>query len=73
MAIGATKTAIGFNKKTSGGSSSLTWSQLSDGTTSIRRYILNGYCLTDKTLTPTGFAGTENTDWANIDSFYVGH
>ena len=48
-----------------------TWHYLTDGTTLLRRYISGGLCQTDKTLTATGFAGTEGVDWVNIDSFNI--
>ena len=47
------------------------WSTLNDGTTSIRRYVLDGYGYTDKTLTSAGFAGTEGVDWENIDKVLI--
>jgi len=48
------------------------WSTLNDGTTSIRRYVLECYGYTDKTLTPTGFPGIEGVDWINIGKVVVG-
>jgi hypothetical protein len=46
------------------------WSTLTDGTTTIRKYIEDGYLYVDKTLTPLGFgAGSvEGVDWENVRS-----
>lgn len=41
---------------------------LSDGTTKIRQGIRATKFVVDKTLTETGFAGVEDTDWANMVS-----
>lgn len=38
-----------------------------DGTDSFREGVRNGSFVLDKTLTDTGFAGTENTDWENLE------
>lgn len=46
--------------------SSTTWSTLTDGTTTIRKLVRDGYYVVDKTLTATGFAGTEGVDWENV-------
>jgi hypothetical protein len=32
----------------------------------FRNVVRDGYLCTDQTKTATGFAGTEDTDWANI-------
>ena len=42
------------------------WSTLTDGTTTFRREIRDGYLCLDKTLTATGFAGLEDTDWTTV-------
>ena len=39
---------------------------MDDGTTYIRKGVRNGYFVIDISLTPTGFAGVEYTDWVNI-------
>jgi hypothetical protein len=39
-----------------------------DGTAQGRIGMRNGQYVRDKTLTPTGFSGTEGVDWYNIDS-----
>lgn len=68
----STLSAVGTNICISPGGSTinyaLPWSTLTDGTTTIRKYIADGYLYVDKTLTPTGFAGTENSDWVNVRS-----
>lgn len=38
----------------------------SDGTTEWRKGTRDGYFVYDKALTPTGFLGTEDTDWTNV-------
>jgi len=48
------------------------WRYLTDGTTTFRREIRDGYLCLDKTLTPTGFAGLEDTDWTTVKSIFVG-
>jgi hypothetical protein len=47
---------------------STTWSTLTDGTTTIRKLVRDGYYVVDKTLTPLGFGigSIENTDWENV-------
>jgi len=49
----------------------ITYLVLTDGVTTIRRGIRDYYLVTDITLTPTGFNGTENTDWENIEALMV--
>lgn len=39
-----------------------------DGVDTFRDGSRDGAFVTDQTLTPTGFAGDEDTDWANVDS-----
>lgn len=46
--------------------SDVTWSTLTDGTTTIRKLIRDGYYVVDKTLTELGFDGVEDTDWENV-------
>jgi len=49
----------------------ITYLVLSDGTTTIRRGIREGYFVTDVTLTALGFDGTEDIDWENVESIEV--
>lgn len=39
-----------------------------DGVSTFRDGVRNGYYVIDKALTPTAFAGTEGIDWENIES-----
>lgn len=38
-----------------------------DGTSSFREGVRSGKFVLDKTLTDTGFSGTEDTDWENLE------
>lgn len=42
-------------------------STLTDGTCTMRKVIRDNYLCTDKTLTATGFAGTEDVDWECVE------
>lgn len=42
-----------------------------DGSGYIRQGLRGGYFVIDRTLTGTGFAGSENTDWENIETIIV--
>jgi hypothetical protein len=57
------------------GQSSFSWSRywaqqsiFTDGTDTFRKVIRGDNFCTDIALTPTGFSGTENVDWANVES-----
>jgi hypothetical protein len=41
---------------------------LTDGVDTFRIMVRSGYFCLDQTITPTGFAGVEDTDWANISA-----
>ena len=46
----------------------ITYFVLASGDTKLRRGIRASNFVTDITITPTGFNGTENIDWVNIES-----
>ncbi len=69
--------ALGALQSGGGSPSSTTWSTLTDGTTTLRRYVVDDICYTDKTLTALGFDGIESTDgitgdWVNIEAIPIG-
>ena len=43
--------------------------QMTDGTVTFRNRVVAGVLYFDKTLTATGFAGTENLDWINLNNY----
>jgi len=53
------------------------WNTLTDGTTTVRQVVRDGYLCTDKTLTALGFLGTESTDggatgdWVNVKAIPI--
>jgi len=42
--------------------------QFTDGTVTYRHRVVAGVLYLDKTLTATGFAGSENLDWINLNT-----
>lgn len=42
-----------------------------DGTSTFRDGVRNGAYVIDKTITPLGFAGVENTDWINVETHTI--
>lgn len=42
------------------------YAHYTDGTTEFRTGVRSGEWVLDQTITALGFAGSENTDWANI-------
>jgi len=47
------------------------YTTFTDGVDIFRDGIRDGFYVVDKTLTPTGFAGDEDTDWENVVSVEV--
>jgi hypothetical protein len=62
---------IGIPFKVKRGNALSGWDTLTDGTTTFRREIRDGYLYLDKTLTVTGFAGLEDTDLTTVKSINV--
>ena len=50
------------------GTAKIQYRMFTDGTTTFRQGIRNGAFVLDKTLTATGFDGTEDADWENVES-----
>ena len=43
--------------------------QFSDGAVTFRHRVVLGVLYLDKTLTATGFSGTEDVDWTNLNAY----
>jgi len=64
---------IGIPFKVKRGNALSGWSTLTDGTTTLRKYIQDGYLYVDKTLTALGFGVgcVEGVDWENVKSIEI--
>ena len=64
-----TKATITVNAKglvTAAASGAADYDVYTDGVSTFRHQVRDGYFCLDQTITATGFSGVENTDWANI-------
>lgn len=61
----------GFNGYVVTNNLSNTWVTLTDGSVTYRKIVRDSYLCIDKTLTVTGFDGTEDVDWTNIKSINI--